>query len=270
MTTSSIVAEGIVVEFPIYENSHRSLKKAVLNLTTGGRIGHDAGRHTVVRAIDELSFNFSHGERIGLVGHNGSGKTTLLRTLTGVYEPVRGKLKVHGRIASLLDVSMGLDPDATGFENIYLRGILDGLKPARIRGKIDEIADFSELGDYLNLPVRTYSSGMMLRLAFSMSTSIEADILIMDEWLSVGDADFKAKAAQRLEALVGDASIVVIASHEPALVQRVCTRKICLEHGKIVADEPVVAEPSAAASSGSAESGDTNLSADATASRSAA
>jgi lipopolysaccharide transport system ATP-binding protein len=242
MMSSSIAAEGIVVEFPIFENSHRSLKKAVLNLTTGGRIGQDAGRHTVVRALDELTFSFSDGERIGLVGHNGSGKTTLLRTLTGVYEPVRGKLQVRGRIASLLDVSMGLDPDATGFENIYLRGILDGLKPARIRSKIDEIADFSELGDYLNLPVRTYSSGMMLRLAFSMSTSIDADILIMDEWLSVGDADFRAKAAQRLETLVGNASIVVIASHEPGLVQRVCTRKISLEHGKIVSDEPVVSE----------------------------
>lgn len=251
--SSTIAAEGIVVEFPIFENSHRSLKKAVLNLTTGGRIGQDAGRHTVVRALDELSFRFSDGERVALVGHNGSGKTTLLRTLTGVYEPVQGRLLVHGRIASLLDVSMGLDPDATGFENIYLRGILDGLKPARIRSKIDEIADFSELGDYLNLPVRTYSSGMMLRLAFSMSTSVEADILIMDEWLSVGDADFRAKAAERLEKLVGNASIVVIASHDPAMVQRVCTRQISLEHGKIVSDEPII--PLAPASNDGSEVG---------------
>ncbi|KVC66928.1 ABC transporter ATP-binding protein [Burkholderia ubonensis] len=237
--SSSIVAEGISVEFPIYENSHRSLKKAVLNLTTGGRIGQDAGKHTIVRALDDLSFEFTDGARVGLVGHNGSGKTTLLRTLSGVYEPVRGKLKVHGKVASLLDVSMGLDPDATGFENIYLRGILDGLSPSRIRSKIDEIADFSDLGEYLNLPVRTYSSGMMLRLAFAISTSVEADILIMDEWLSVGDAEFSAKAARRLETLVGNASIVVIATHDPTLVARVCTRKISLEHGKIVADEPI-------------------------------
>ncbi len=243
MMSSSIVAEGISVEFPIYENSHRSLKKAVLNLTTGGRIGHDAGRHAVVRALDDLSFRFTEGERVGLVGHNGSGKTTLLRTLSGVYEPVRGSLKVSGTVASLLDVSMGLDPDATGFENIYLRGILDGLSPARIRSKIDEIADFSDLGEYLNLPVRTYSSGMMLRLAFSISTSVEADILIMDEWLSVGDAEFSAKAAQRLEALVGSAAIVVVATHDPSLVERVCTRKIGLEHGKIVSDEVVAPKP---------------------------
>ncbi|KVD39651.1 ABC transporter ATP-binding protein [Burkholderia ubonensis] len=241
MASSSIVAQDIVVEFPIYENSHRSLKKAVLNLTTGGRIGQDAGKHAVVRALDTLSFNFQHGDRIGLLGHNGSGKTTLLRTLSGVYAPVRGELHVRGKIASLLDVSMGLDPDATGFENIYLRGILDGLKPARIRSKIDEIADFSELGEYLNLPVRTYSSGMMLRLAFAISTSVEADILIMDEWLSVGDAAFSAKAAQRLETLVDQSSILILATHDPGLVSRVCTRQLLLEHGKIVRDEPVQA-----------------------------
>ena len=241
MSSSSIVAQKISVEFPIYDNSHRSLKKAVLNLTTGGRIGQDAGRHAVVRALDDLSFTFEHGERVGLLGHNGSGKTTLLRTLSGVYSPVRGELHVHGKIASLLDVSMGLDPDATGFENIYLRGILDGLKPANIRSKIEEIADFSELGDYLNLPVRTYSSGMMLRLAFAISTTVEADILIMDEWLSVGDAAFAAKAAQRLESLVGQSSILVVATHDPGLIARVCNRKLSMEHGKIVADEPVIA-----------------------------
>jgi len=235
----SIVARDIAVQFPIYENSHRSLKKAVLNISTGGKIGQDAGRHIVVTALDGLSFNFEEGARVGLVGHNGSGKTTLLRVLSGVYAPTRGELKVQGRVASLLDVSMGLDPDATGFENIYLRGILDGLKPAKIRDKIDEIADFSELGDYLNLPVRTYSSGMMLRLAFAISTSVEADILIMDEWLSVGDAAFSVKAEQRLKKIVGKAAIMVIATHDPNLIDRVCNRKIGLEHGRIVSDEKI-------------------------------
>ena len=137
---------------------------------------------------------------------------------------------------------MGLDQDATGFENIYLRGILDGLTPSHIRSKIDEIADFTELGDYLNLPVRTYSSGMMLRLAFAISTSIEADILIMDEWLSVGDQSFSAKAAKRLDDLVGKAAILVVATHDPALIDRVCNRKIGLEHGRIISDE-VIASP---------------------------
>jgi len=236
---SLIVAKGISVEFPIYENSHRSLKKTVLNLSTGGKIGQDAGHHSIVTAIDNLTFCFEEGARVGLLGHNGSGKTTLLRVLSGVYAPVKGEFKLQGRVASLLDVSMGLDSDATGFENIYLRGILDGLKPSIIRSKIDEIADFTDLGDYLNLPVRTYSSGMMLRLAFAISTSVEADIIIMDEWLSVGDAEFSVKAASRLDSLVNNASILVLASHDPNLITRVCNRKIQLEHGHIIADQPI-------------------------------
>lgn len=240
---SSINAHNLSVEFPIFENSHRSLKKKVLNLTTGGVIGNDAGNHPVVTALNQLNFSFSDGDRIGLVGHNGSGKTTLLRVLSGIYSPTRGSLKLKGRVASLLDVSSGVDPDATGFENIYLRGIMNGFKPSQIKDKIDEIADFTELGEYLNLPVRTYSSGMMLRLTFAISTSIEADILIMDEWLSVGDADFQSKAAERLKRLVDNASILIIASHSPELIQNVCNRRISLEHGRIMADEPITAAP---------------------------
>jgi len=245
--TTHILAEKICVEFPIFENSHRSLKNTMMNLTTGGRIGVGAGMHPVVRALNELDFDIREGDRVGLVGHNGSGKTTLLRMLSGVYAPVRGRLQIKGRIASLLDVSTGMDPDATGFENIYLRGIMDGLVPSAIRSKTDEIAEFTGLGEYLNLPVRTYSSGMMLRLAFAISTSVEADILIMDEWLSVGDAEFSQKAADRLDALVDRASILVVASHSPKLVARVCNRRIHLEHGVILSDErlpPVTRESS--------------------------
>jgi lipopolysaccharide transport system ATP-binding protein len=239
---TSITAQNVSVEFPIYENSHRSLKNRMIDITTGGRIAKDISRYPVVTALDDINFNIGHGERVALLGHNGSGKTTLLRVLSGVYAPTQGRLAIHGRTASLLDVSMGLDPDATGFENIYLRGIMDGLRPSVIRGKVDEIADFTDLGEYLNLPVRTYSSGMMLRLAFAISTSVEADILIMDEWLSVGDAEFSIKAKQRLDELVGQASILVIATHDPALVSRICTRSIKLEHGRMVEDKPVTKE----------------------------
>jgi len=237
--SSHITGHDLCVEFPIFENSHRSLKKRVLHLSTGGVIGNDAGNHPVVTALNSLNFAFKDGDRIGLVGHNGSGKTTLLRTLTGIYAPTRGQLSIQGQVASLLDVSSGVDPDATGFENIYLRGILQGYKPQRIKSKIEEIADFTELGDYLNLPVRTYSSGMMMRLTFAIATSIEADIIIMDEWLSVGDADFQAKAAQRLNNVVDNASILVIASHSADLVQKICNRRIKLEHGCIVANEAI-------------------------------
>jgi lipopolysaccharide transport system ATP-binding protein len=252
--TTSIVGRGLTVEFPIFENSHRSLKKKVLHLSTGGIIGNDAGNHPVVCALDHLDFTFSDGDRIGLVGHNGSGKTTLLRVLSGIYAPTRGSLALKGRTASLLDVSTGVDPDATGFENIYLRGIMNGFRPSRIRDKIDEIADFTELGEYLNLPVRTYSSGMMLRLTFAISTSIDADILIMDEWLSVGDADFQDKAAKRLKAMVDNASILVLASHSPELIENVCNRKIQLEHGKIVANEVITAPSPAPEAAPSPES----------------
>lgn len=236
-----INAENLSIEFPIYENSHRSLKNSVMHMGSGGRIGINANAHPVVSAVNNVSFEFKKGDRVGLIGHNGSGKTTLLRALTGVYEPVSGSLRTNGQIASLLDVSMGLDPDATGYENIYLRGILDGLTRADIRHRVDEIADFSELGDFLTLPVRTYSSGMMLRLAFAISTSVDADILLMDEWLSVGDADFSAKAEKRLQTLLDKASILVIASHNFDLIERVCTRRINMKHGVITADELIPA-----------------------------
>jgi lipopolysaccharide transport system ATP-binding protein len=232
-----ISAKNITVEFPIFENSHRSLKKAVLNISTGGRIGQSVNHNPFVVALEDINFIFEEGSRVGLLGHNGSGKTTLLRVLSGIYAPVTGQLVVRGRIASLLDMSLGLDPDATGFENIYLRGLLDGLKPIRIRSKIDEIAEFTELGEYLNLPVRTYSSGMMLRLAFAISTSVDADILIMDEWLSVGDQSFSIKASKRLEELIGKTSILVVASHDHDLINRICNRKIQLERGHILSDE---------------------------------
>jgi lipopolysaccharide transport system ATP-binding protein len=234
-----IQLKSVSVDFPVYDNAHRSLKKAVINLTTGGRIAEDVKHHRVVKALDGINFDLKDGSRLGLLGHNGSGKTTLLRVLSGVYAPTSGKLITQGRIASLLDVSMGLDPDATGFENIYLRGVLEGLKPKDIRNKIDDIADFSELGDFLNFPVRIYSSGMLLRLAFAISTSIDAEILIMDEWLSVGDTSFNVKATKRLNALVNKASILVIASHDEGLINKICNRVIRLEHGHVVSDEKI-------------------------------
>ncbi|CAM8375363.1 ABC transporter ATP-binding protein [Candidatus Methylopumilus planktonicus] len=234
-----IQVKGVSVSFPVYDNAHRSLKKAVINLTTGGRIAEDVKHHRVVKALDSINFDLKDGSRLGLLGHNGSGKTTLLRVLSGVYTPTSGKIVTQGRIASLLDVSLGLDPDATGFENIYLRGVLEGLKPKDIKNKIDDIADFSELGDFLNFPVRTYSSGMMLRLAFAISTSIDAEILIMDEWLSVGDTSFNVKATKRLNALIKKASILVITSHDEGLINKICNRVIRLEHGHVVSDEKI-------------------------------
>lgn len=234
-----IKATNLSVEFPILENSHRSIKKALINVTAGGRVARDSKNHVTVKALDEISLSIVRGERIGLIGHNGSGKTTLLRILAGTYEPTKGEIDMSGRIACLLDVAMGIDREATGYENIYLRALMMGLRPSVIEGKIDEIADFSELGEYLDLPVRTYSSGMMLRLAFAISTSFDADVIIMDEWLSVGDADFNAKAQERLKSLINKASILIIATHDFNLLESICTRKIRLEHGKIAEDSKI-------------------------------
>ncbi|MHB8423016.1 MAG: ABC transporter ATP-binding protein [Leptospirales bacterium] len=228
-----IKAEKICVDFPIFNAPHRSLKKNFLRMATGGRISSEAGKGVSVRALDGIDFEVREGDRLGLTGHNGSGKSTLLRVLAGVYEPTAGTLVVEGRIASLLDISIGMDFEASGLENIYLRGLLMGLPRQVIRSKIDEITSFSELGDYIEMPVRTYSSGMVMRLAFSIATSIEADILLMDEWLSVGDADFVKKAEDRLRGLVLKTPILVMASHSPEILKEVCTKVIRLEAGKM-------------------------------------
>lgn len=229
-----IHASAVVIEFPLFGSIHRSLKSTVLHVATGGRLATDTAHRMVVRALDGVSFDIREGDRVGLIGHNGAGKTTLLRALSGVYEPIGGTLDVSGRVASLLDLNLGVDPDASGMENIMLRGALAGLRPAQIRAKTEEIAEFTELGDYLEMPVRTYSSGMQLRLVFAVSTSIDADILLMDEWLSVGDAQFSKKASQRLESLVDRTPILVLASHSPELIRKVCNRVFRLEHGSLV------------------------------------
>jgi lipopolysaccharide transport system ATP-binding protein len=217
------------------------MKNAVLHATTGGRIARDAGRYSYVRSLDHLNFDVTAGERIGLVGHNGSGKTTLLRTICGVYQPTAGKLCTVGRIASLLDINLGMDPDGTGYENIIMRGIVMGMTPKEISTRLDDIASFCDLGNYLSMPFRTYSSGMQMRLAFAVSTCVEADILVMDEWLSVGDQEFQAKAARRLTELVERTPILVVATHSSELVRKVCTRVIELSHGKLVSDQPASA-----------------------------
>jgi lipopolysaccharide transport system ATP-binding protein len=235
-----IAARGICVDFPIFTNSSRSMKNLVLHATTGGRIARDAGHYSYVRSLDHLSFDIQAGERIALVGHNGSGKTTLLRTLCGVYTPTFGQLSVSGRVVSLLDINLGMDPDGTGYENILMRGIVMGLSPKQIAARLDDIAEFTDLGEYLAMPIRTYSTGMQMRLAFAVSTSVDADIMLMDEWLSVGDAEFQEKAARRLAALVDRTPILVVATHSMELVEKACTRMIRLEHGRIASDGPVL------------------------------
>lgn len=229
-----IKAENICVDFPIFNTPHRSLKKNLLRVATGGKISSEAGKGVTIRALDGIDLSVREGDRLGLTGHNGSGKSTLLKVLAGVYEPTGGSLVVRGRIASLLDISIGMDFESSGLENIYFRGLLMGLSRQAIRSKIDEITEFSELGDYIEMPVRTYSSGMVMRLAFSISTSVEADILLMDEWLSVGDSDFVKKAEDRLKSLIDKTPILVMATHSREILGEVCNKVVRLDGGRLV------------------------------------
>lgn len=232
----NILLTNVSVDIPIFNSQGRSLKKAVLNATTGGRIGLNGTGKTIVRSLDSINLKINAHERIGLVGHNGAGKSTLLRVLSGVYEPTSGEARINGKVGSLIDISLGIDQEATGLENIYLRGALLGIPRSVIAKELKNLVAFTELGDFINMPVRTYSTGMHMRLAFAVSTMISPDVLLMDEWLSVGDESFQKKAGDRLNSLIERSNILVIASHSRTLIEKVCTRVIWLEHGKIRED----------------------------------
>lgn len=230
-----IIFEHVNVDFPIYNAKNRSLKNTVMQAATGGKVSFGA-EGTVIRSLEDVTFEIHEGERVGIVGHNGAGKSTLLRALSNVYAPTAGRAEIVGEIGSLVDIGLGIDGEATGRENIYIRGALLGLKRREIEKRFDEIVEFSELGEFINMPVRTYSSGMHLRLAFAVATIIRPEILLMDEWLSVGDAAFNEKAEQRLSDLVKSSRILVIASHSRELIERTCNRAMWFEHGRLKLD----------------------------------
>ena len=235
---ASIILAGVSVEFPVFNAASRSLKNRVLSVATGGAIDRRVDGHVIVRGLEDVSFSVNEGDRIGLVGHNGSGKTTLLRVLSGIYRPTSGSAEIHGECVSLINISLGIDPEATGRENIRLRAAMMGMRPNELREQFDGIAEFTGLGDFLDMPFRTYSSGMQLRLAFSTSTAIRPEILVMDEWLSTGDEDFKHKADKRLREIVDTTKILVLASHSRELLQNNCNRILWMEHGRVLMDGP--------------------------------
>lgn len=229
-----ISLQNIAVHFPVYGAGASSFKKTLAASVTGGRMGKETGV-TVVQALTGITFELRDGDRLGLLGHNGAGKSTLLRMLAGIYEPTGGRFVRQGSVASLIDPSLGIESDATGLENIMLRGLVMGLSKKHIDSITPAICEFSGLGQYIDMPVRTYSTGMMMRLAFSISTSIRADILLMDEWLSVGDADFQKKAEERMKEVVSGSGILVLASHSVDLIEKECNKIIRLEHGQMTA-----------------------------------
>ena len=235
----SIAIEDVCVDLPIYNSRGRSLKSAILAQTVGGGIADDRDQSVVViRALDHLTLHLEHGDRVGLVGANGAGKTTLLRVMAKIYPPTHGIANVVGRIACLTDLRVGMDPEATGYENIRMRGVLLGLAQKEIARLVPEVAEFTELGEYLKLPTCCYSQGMMLRLAFGISTATQPEIILLDEIIGVGDQSFAEKARQRLKTLIEGASILVLASHDRNIITQNCSSAIWLSHGRVVDQGP--------------------------------
>jgi lipopolysaccharide transport system ATP-binding protein len=233
MSEARILLEGCGLVLPIYGTINRSLKGAVMASATGGRMAAASRHVTLVEALKDVSLDIRGGDRVGLMGHNGAGKTSLLRMMAGIYEPTSGRLEVQGRVSSFINLGMGMDLEATGRENILLCGLMFGMKLEDIRRLSPAIGDFSGLEGFLDMPVRTYSTGMMARLVFSIVTSVPAEIVLMDEWLSVGDAAFMQQAQQRLHALVEQASILVLASHSEEIIADMCNVVVRMEHGEV-------------------------------------
>ncbi len=232
---ASLRLRDIGVEFPIYSGGSRSLKKVLFNRTTQGNLARDARDRITVQALSDVSLDIADGDRLAIIGANGAGKSTLLKVLAGIYAPTRGLIQACGRVSALLSASVGLNPDATGRENIITLGMFMDVHPREMRARVDEIADFTELGYYIDMPVRTYSSGMMVRLCFAVATSVRPQILLMDEWLAAGDAAFLTKARQRMEDFLSGASILALASHSLPLLKEWCNRAVLLDHGRIAA-----------------------------------
>ena len=233
---ASLVLENITVEFPIY--GYQKSFRTALSQATGGLIHREGMHHhqrVTVRALENLSLTLKHGDRLGIVGHNGAGKSTLLRVCAGVCEPCRGHVRIEGNVSSLFTTSPGLDGDDSGYENIITCGLFLGMTRNEINRKIADIEQFTELGDYLSLPVRTYSTGMLVRLGFAIATAIDPEILILDEGLGAGDARFAERAKKRVDALIERSSILVLASHSDALIQSMCNRAILLNRGSMAA-----------------------------------
>ena len=230
-----ILAKDICLDYPIVSSDLRSFKMSAVQTATGGLLAAGKKNIPIVKALRNVNFVLHEGDRLGLLGHNGSGKSTLLKVLAGIYSPTSGSLTTQGRIVSILNATLGMNPEATGYANIINHGLLFGLSRKQIMAKLEEIAEFTELGDYLHLPVRTYSLGMGTRTAFAVVTSVDAEILLMDEVISTGDAAFAHKAKERLNSLMSRCKILVLATHSIHSIKRLCNKALLLEHGEVLA-----------------------------------
>jgi len=231
----SISLTDVCVDLPIYNSKGRSLKSALLAQAVGGRAVDDRDRSVVViRALSHVTLSLDHGARVALVGANGAGKTTLLRVMANIYPPSSGIADICGKISCLTDLNFGMDVEATGYENIGMRGVLLGLSRQETAKLTHDVEEFTELGEFLKLPIRCYSQGMMLRLAFGISTAVQPEIILLDEIVGVGDQAFVERSRQRLKTLIESASILVLATHNASIITQFCSEAIWLSHGRVV------------------------------------
>lgn len=230
---ASIRLDDVKVEYPIYNASAMSLRKSLVAVSTGGRISDAARRIVSVTALDGINLELGDGDRLGLVGHNGSGKSTLLRTMAGIFAPVRGSIAINGRVSTVFGLGAGMEPELTGYENIIRMGMMLGATRAQAEASISDIEAFTELGTFLSVPVRTYSDGMLTRLSFGVATAAQPEILLVDEVLGAGDAEFQLRAQRRMSEFIEKSSIFVLASHADHLLKTFCRRAMRLEHGKV-------------------------------------
>lgn len=231
---AKIELDDVSLTFTVRQQKRVSLKEYLVR----GLFRQAVNPAMAVHALSGVSLHARSGDRVGVIGHNGAGKSTLLRLLAGIYPPTAGTRTVEGRICSLFDISLGFEPEATGWDNIAYRSYLQGETPASLRGKIDAIAAFTELGDFLNVPVRHYSAGMLMRLAFSIATTIAPEVLLVDEVLAVGDLAFQQKAQARMKEMMAQARLMVLVAHDLPTIKALCTRVLWMEHGAVVMDGP--------------------------------
>lgn len=231
MTENFITLEDIGLEFRVFSTRTRSIKESVLNYVLRREYGKPAHH---VAALSGINLHVSHGQRLGIVGDNGSGKSSLLKIITRIYPPTSGRVSCHGFLVPLLEVGIGFNTELSGLENIFLTGAIMGFSRRQMAKRVDRIFDFAELREFADTPVKYYSSGMAQRLAFSIATEIDPEILLLDEIFSAGDIHWMEKAQRRMGALIDRTSILVLVSHSMDLIQTYCDRAIWLEAGKLV------------------------------------
>lgn len=229
---SKIVVKDLSLKFRVYHDGASSAKEYFANLFRPGK----QNAYSDFLALQDISFSVKEGERVGIVGRNGAGKSTLLKTICRIYEPLTGKINVRGRIAPLLEVGAGFHPEFTGRENIYFNGAILGYSKDQLLAIEQEVIDFAELQDFIDTPVKYYSTGMYMRLAFSLATTVHPDILVLDELFVGGDASFVKRGKERMHKMIDRSNVMVLVSHDQSLLRSLCDRFIWLDHGKIIAD----------------------------------